>query len=243
MSSPRLRVLIPGLLLAACLAPLPLAAQEKAARHCRVLFLGGADNDPESLLLYDGTSSQTVELPRMNFSKRYQLPTGALTLRLLSTPPVAGEALPAGLPSVAVDEATTDFYLLVTPDASQKPLPMRLQVIAAGQDRFKRGQMMWYNLTTSEVSGQVGKQKLALKARSKLVVDAPATAVESYHVDLSFRLNAKDVIRPLCETQWTHDPTARSLVFVMDEPGSRAPRILGFPDSAEDAGEEKEKEK
>jgi hypothetical protein len=219
------------------LASLPLAAQEKAARHCRVLFLGGSDKDPESLVLYDGSGSQAVELPRMNLSKRYPLPAGPLTLRLLHSAPASGEALPSGVPSVTLDEATTDFYLLVTPDASQKPVPLRLQVLAAGADRFKRGQMMWYNLTTSEVTGQVGQQKLALKPRSKLVLDAPASAVESYHVDLSFRLDPKDVIRPLCETQWTHDPTARSLVFVLSEPGSRAPRVLGFADSPEQAEE------
>ena len=58
-----------------------------AQRTCRILFLGTPDNVPVSLQLFDGTSSQEVALPRMNFSDVYTLPPGAITLRLLENAP------------------------------------------------------------------------------------------------------------------------------------------------------------
>jgi hypothetical protein len=220
-----------------CFLPLALTAQEKKGdRTCRILFLGAADSDPEKLYLHDGTTAQEVELPRMNLSKVYELPKGALTLRMLSTLPAEGQPVPPTAPSAAVPETTGDFYLLLSPDAANKVAPVRMQVIDASSDRFKPGQMLWFNLTANDVGGSVGKQQLALKTRSKVMLDPPATALESYNVNLTFRIPGKDALYPLCETQWNHDPATRTIVFVVTEPGSRTPRVLGFPDHRVSSG-------
>lgn len=220
-----------------CLLPLSLAAQEKAGpRTCRVLFLGAADTDPEMLYLHDGTSTREVELPRLNLSKIYELPGGALTLKMLASPPAQDQPLPATAPSANVPESTGDFYLLLSPDPANKTVPVRMQVINASADRFKPGQMLWFNLTAHDVGGQVGKQKLAIQARSKVVLDPPASTVESYNVNLTFRIAGKDALYPLCETQWNHDPATRTVLFIANEPGSRTPRVLGFPDHRVSSG-------
>lgn len=219
------------------LFPQALPAQEKSPRTCRLLFLGAADTDPESLQLHDGSKCREVELPRMNLSKVYPIPAGALTLRMLTTPPAEGEAPLASAPSVQLAETVGDFYLLVAPDASNKNLPLRLQVIPTGGEQFKPGHMLWYNLTIHDVGGKVGKQKLALKARSKMLLEPPADALDSYPVNLSYRIPGKEAPYPLCETRWNHDPAARWLVFVINEPGSRAPRVLGFPDRRDELTE------
>jgi hypothetical protein len=225
------------LVLLCCLLPVPLIAQEKqGARTCRILFLGAAESDPEMLHLHDGSGTQEVELPRLNLSKVYPLPGGALTLKMLTAPPADGQPPHPAAPSATVPEATGDFYLLLSPDASNKIVPVRMQVIDASADRFKSGQMLWFNLSAHDVGGQVGKQKLALKARSKVVLDPPASAVESYNVNLSFRIAGKDPLYPLCETRWNHDPAARTVLFVVQEPGSRTPRVLGFPDDRVSSG-------
>ena len=220
-----------------CFLPLALNAQEKkGARTCRILFLGGADSDPEKLYLHDGKAAQEVELPRLNLSKVYELPSGALTLKMLPALPPEGQPVPAGAPSAAVPETTGDFYLLLSPDAANKVAPVRMQVIDAAVDRFKPGQMLWFNLTANDVGGSVGKQQLVLKTRSKVTIDPPASSLESYNVNLTFRMPGKDALYPLCETQWNHDPAARTIVFVVTEPGSRTPRVLGFPDHRVSSG-------
>ncbi|MEK7953383.1 hypothetical protein [Luteolibacter soli] len=220
-----------------CLLPLSLTAQEKKGdRTCRILFLGGTDSDPEKLYLHDGKAAQEVELPRMNLSKVYELPSGALTLRMLPALPTKDQPLPAGAPSATVPETTGDLYLLLSPDAENKVAPVRMQVIDASADRFKAGQMMWFNLTANDVGGSVGKQQLVLKTRSKIVLDPPASTLESYNVNLTFRIPGKEALYPLCETQWNHDPAVRTIVFVITEPGNRTPRVLGFPDHRVSSG-------
>jgi len=220
-----------------CFLPLALTAQEKKGdRTCRILFLGAADSDPEKLYLHDGTTAQEVELPRLNLSKVYELSKGALTLKMLSTLPAEGQPVPPAAPSVAVPETTGDFYLLLSSDAANKVAPVRMQVIDASTERFKPGQMLWFNLTANDVGGSVGKQQLALKTRSKVMLDPPASQLESYNVNLTFRIPGKEALYPLCETQWNHDPATRTIVFVVTEPGSRTPRVLGFPDHRVSSG-------
>ncbi|QJE95498.1 hypothetical protein [Luteolibacter luteus] len=216
--------------------PLSVLAQEKSGRTCRLLFLGASESDPKTLQLHDGTKSQEVELPRLNFSKFYPLPSGALTLRLLSAPLAEGQAPPSTAPAAPVAETVGDIYLLVSPDPANKTVPVRMQVIDASADRFKPGQMMWYNLTANDVGGKVGKQQLVLKARSRIITDAPASGNEDYNVNLSYRIAGKDAPYPLCETRWSHDPGIRTVLFVVNEPGSRAPRVMGFPDQPANSG-------
>ncbi len=210
--------------------------EEKQGRTCRILFLGASEADPKTLHLHDGSGTREVELPRMNFSKPYELPGGSLTLRMLAAAPAEGRAPAASAPSAAVAESAGDIYLIASPDPANKTVPVKLQVIDASADRFKAGQMMWYNLTAHDVGGQVGKRTLALKARSRVIAGAPADGAEEYNVNLSYRIAGKSALYPLCETRWVHDPAARTVLFVLNEPGSRAPRVMGFPDHPADSG-------
>jgi hypothetical protein len=214
-----------------CLSPLAVTAQDRGGRTCRVLFLGGGTNDAETLHLHDGAGTREVELPRMNLSKEYALPSGALTLRLFATPPVPDKPLDPMAPAAAVAETTGDFYLLVMSDPAGGKVPaVRMQIIDASNERFKSGQMLWYNLTPHDVGGQVGSQKLVIKGASRQLLDAPASGNEDYNVNLSFRIAGKEALYPLCETRWIHDPSARMLLFIINEPGVRTPRVMGFPD-------------
>ena len=57
------------LLLFSIAGSLFLSAAPKPELTCRILFLDGPDDGPDTLQLFDGTSSREVELPRLNFSK------------------------------------------------------------------------------------------------------------------------------------------------------------------------------
>lgn len=203
-------------------------------RTCRILFLGGGQSDPETLHLHDGTGSREVDLPRMNLSAEYKLPPGALTLRLLPAPPAAGEPPDPAAPSALVPAGSGDIYLLVMPDPDQAVAPVRMQVLDARADRFKPGQMLWYNLTPHDVGGIVGGQKLVVNGAGRELLEAPASGDEDYHVDLSYRIRGRDALYPLCETRWVHRPRARMLVFIVTEAGSRTPRVVAFPDHREE---------
>lgn len=221
------------------LTPLSAIAQQKAAsRTCRVLFLARPADAPKSLFLFDGASSQEVELGSMSFSPVYQLRPGDITLALLPEPPAPaanGQApvVPSGAPKAAVKEAVADFYLIVSSDPANTVAPVRMQVINANAGRFKNGQMMWYNLTDSLVGGIVGSNKLRIQPNSREILDAPANGPEDYPVNIHYVPPGKPRAEPLCETRWIHDPRSRSVFFVLKEPGRIAPRIIGIPDFRE----------
>lgn len=105
-----------------------------------------------------------------------------------------------------------------------------MQVIRADIAQFKRGQMLWYNLTGSAVGGIVGSRKLLAQPNSRLILDAPAGGLESYPVNIHFLPPGKQRPEPLCETIWTHDPRSRSVFFILQSDDSTIPRILGFAD-------------
>jgi len=208
--------------------------QSTGARTCRILFLGAPAGAPEKLQLFDGTATQEVELPKMNLSPVYKLPAGPLVIRLLESPPATPEEVNQDAPKVAVAEDVTDFYLLVSSDPSNKVVPVKMQVIDANTSKFRKGQMLWFNLTENRVGGQVGTEKLVMDANSKTILDAPAAGNDDFLVNLSFRMPGNEQLYPLCETKWLHDPRSRSVHFVITQEGGRTPRILGFPDYREE---------
>ena len=214
---------------------LPAAAfAQKAPEHtCRILFLDGPDSAPAKLQLFDGAKCREVDLPRMNFSKVYQLPGGPLNLRLLPEPPEDPAKVPAEAPGAVVAEGVTDFYLLLTSDPANTVAPVRMQVINAGADKLKSGQTLWFNLTKNPVGGMLGSEKLAIQPNSRVILDAPTTGNRDYPVNLTFRIPGNERLYPLCETRWRHDPRSRSVAFIIAENGHRSPRVMVFPDYRE----------
>lgn len=212
------------------LIPTLAFAQSKGSRTCRILFLGAPDNAPEKLHLFDGKGSQEVELPQMNLSPIYQLPAGPLELRILAAAPAKPEEASPDAPKALVAEAVTDFYLIVSSDPANKIVPVKLQVIDADSSKFKRGEMLWFNLTPNSIGGQLGTEQLAMAANSRVIVKSPASKNEDYNVNLSFRMPGNERLYPLCETKWLHDTRSRKLFFVVAQAGNRTPRVMGFPD-------------
>jgi len=219
-----------------CLCAPVVIAQEKAAkRTCRILFLSPPSEALRQFYLLDGVTSQEVEPGSMSFSPVYSLRPGDISLALLTSAPRARKAgalpaIPDGAPSIKLAAAITDFYLILSSDPSNSVAPVKIQVINADSTNFKRGQMLWYNLTDSKVDGILGSRKLLIQPNSRLVLDAPANGLEDYAVNIRFQPPGKSRTEPLCETRWTHDPRSRSVLFILKPSDSFIPRILGIPD-------------
>ena len=224
-----------------CLIPTLVTAQSKGARTCRILFLGAPAGAPEKLHLFDGTSSQEVELPQMNLSPIYQLPSGPITLALLPAAASKPEDVSPDAPKATVAESITDIYLLVTSETSNKIAPVKFQVIDVNSIKFRKGQMLWFNLTPNKIVGKVGTQDLDMATMSKSILEPPSTKGDDYPVNLSFLMPDNERVYPLCETKWSHDPRARTMFFVVMQSGSRTPRIVGVPDYREAEGKEEKK--
>ncbi|WP_411845102.1 hypothetical protein AAFN60_14650 [Roseibacillus persicicus] len=207
------------------------AAETPTKRTCRILFLNAPSSSPTTLFLFDGKESREVELPRMNFSPTYTLPgTEGLTLFFTPNQVSTLEEVPAGSPSVKVPSGTSDFYLLLSTDESNSVAPIRPQLVNAKFDQFKTGEILWFNLTSATVAGQVGEEKLALKPRSQGRTLAPDSAQKNLSINLAYRLQKDDPVYPICETTWPHDSRSRKVAFIFQEPNRRAPRVLAFND-------------
>lgn len=219
------------LLLLVSLFPLIATVQgQSAKRTCRVVFLNPPANAPKKLFLFDGVTSQEVELPKMNFSDVYVVAPGDVTLRLLTAPVTKPEEVPAGAPAGKLAAGVEDFYVVASSDPKNQVVPVQLQVIDASSQKFRKGQMMWYNLTANPVGGQLGNQKLALKAQSRAITDAPASGKEAYDVELSYTLPNDKRLYPICQTKWVHDPDTRTVVFLYGGANGATPDLIGFKD-------------
>ena len=209
-------------------------AAEKSTRTCRILFIAAPESDLTTLYLFDGRTTQEVELTRMGFSPIYTISPEAVSLALMPTaPPTApssGAVVPAGAPAAGIAASIRDFYLIVSSDPANKVTPVKMQVVDADAAHFKPGQMLWFNLTQNKVGGIVGTRKLAINPNSRLILDAPASSLEEYHVNIQFVAPGKERPEPLCETNWFHDHRSRSVLFILQPTGSNVPRIQGFPD-------------
>lgn len=136
-----------------------------AERTCQVLFLGAAEDAPESLQLFDGKATQEIELPRMNLSPVYKLPSGPLILRLLEKAPQNSQDIPAGSPNTAITEEISDFYLFISYEPNNPTLPFSMRIINASPDKLRNSQMLWLNLSQKRIGGKVGSQKIMLQAQ------------------------------------------------------------------------------
>jgi hypothetical protein len=207
---------------------------EKPKNHTfRILFLERPSTAPQTLQLFDGTGSQEVELPNMNFSRVYELPAATLALALLPQPIDDPEKLPPGAPTAMLPEGVIDFYLLVSSDPANKIAPVRMQIINAPADRLRPGQTLWLNLTDLTIGGRLGSEKLLIKPRSRATTNPPVNKAGAYPVSLAYRVAGNDLTYPICETKWTHNPLTRTLAFVIAREGVRTPAVLLFPDFRE----------
>lgn len=213
--------------------PVSVLAQTKSQRTCRILFLTAPADAPRKLFLFDGITSQEVELPSMNLSKVYSLAAGDLTLSMLGTKPTADVPLPVGAPKAAVAETLQDIYLLVASDPANKVAPVRFQVINANAEGFKNGQLLWYNLSPHRIGGKIGTETLDLAPNARAIISAPSTTSGDYNVKIGYVPAGTERAEPICETVWMHDPRSKNIVFVVPVAESRIPRIMGFPDFRE----------
>ena len=221
-----MRLLLCFFLLLPSLAP----AGPIGSRTVRILYLGAPADPAQKLFIADGVVCQEVEAPQMNLSPVYQLPAGPVTIHLLNAMPAKLDEISPAAPKASIAEAVTDLYLLLSNDPTNTVTPVKMQVIDVNSAKFKKGQMLWFNLTKNDVGGILGNQKLALAANTKAMIDAPSNASGDYEVNLSFRIPGDERLFPLCETKWSHDPRSRSLFFILTEEGNRTPRVMGFPD-------------
>ena len=199
-------------------------------RTIRILFLNAPADAPRKLFLYDGQTSQQVEMSHMNLSIPYNISTDSRDLILLKNAVDSSEEVPKKAPRVTLPQHMSDAYLICLSDPGNEVAPVKVYAVDATMDKFNLGQMAWFNLTPHSIVGKIGDQKIDLSPESKAIIDKPMAKHGSYPVILSYVMKGDPSVWPICQTRWQHNPKSRQLVFVFNEGNQRLPRIRGFED-------------
>ncbi|MEO5916399.1 MAG: hypothetical protein ABIS50_19340 [Luteolibacter sp.] len=214
--------------------PLQAAAKEKAPKRvCRILFLNPPADAPEKLFLFDGAKSREVQLSGMNLSETQEIPAGDADLYLTPALVAKPGEIPSGAPTAKLPASFGDFYLVVTSDPANTVAPVKIQILDSGKQKFKKGQILWYNLTSSKIIGDLGTKKLDLGGNAQAVVEEPAKENESFDVNLSYLAPDDPTPHPLTQTQWVHDPRSRMVMLVYADGENAVPQLTGVKDFRE----------
>jgi hypothetical protein len=209
-------------------------AQETTHRTCRIVFPGRPADAPKRLHLFDGTSSQEIELPSMNLSPVYNLPAGAIHLKFFTSKPEDSKSVSPDAPSVEIPENYHDFYLIVASDPENKIAAVKLKAINIESANFKLGQTLWINHTDQTIEGKLGDRVLSLGPNSSKILDSPFIDKSGptrgyYHASFTYQIRGEDTFAPITEQQWWHDATSRHLGFI-EHSGGKLPKIYVFRD-------------
>ncbi len=218
------------------------SAQAAAGRTCRIVFLDRPENAPKSLHLFDGVTSQEVELPSMNLSPSYKLAPDVTQLKLLISKVGDPKEVPADAPSVDIPSGYTDFLLLVLSDPDNKISPVKMEAVNLVSDHFKVGQTLWSNRTDKTIQGKLGDQALSLEPESSKIVDAPVSengvATSGYYsASFTYQIQDQGAFEPITEQQWWHDAKSRHLGFIVNA-GGKLPKIYFYRDFRDPAPSE-----
>jgi hypothetical protein len=214
------------------LSSLPVYSQEpekKSLRTCRMVFPERPNDAPKMVYLFDGKKNQQVFLPSMNFSKVISLPAGELTLMMAKDEILDLENLPTGVPTLKITEDVRDFYILVTPDASNKELPVRMRIVNASDGKLKPGKTLWFNLTNHRIVAKLGESKMMVDPKGWTVTNGPMPKSGYYRAEFGYQVEAKGKPLRITEQQWWHDANSRHLGFIIPS-GGRLPKIFFFRD-------------
>lgn len=198
-------------------------------RICRLVFPERPNDAPKIAYLFDGKKSQKVNLPSINFSKIIALPRGAVTLFLTPTKVTDLENLPLNAPRLNIAEEIKNFYILISPDASNPVLPLRMNLVNTGDGRLKPGETLWFNLTEHRIVAKLGKNKMSVTPKSTTVTKDPASESGYYRAEFAYQSHAEGSFHRITEQQWWHDADSRHVGFIVNT-GGRLPKIYFFRD-------------
>lgn len=199
------------------------------SRTCRIVYPERPNDAPKTAFLFDGKKSTAVHLPSMTLSEVIELPGGPLSLCMTRASVQDPKTLPAAAPKVIIPENVMDFYLIILPDANNAALPIKLNLVDAGNGKLLAGQTLWYNFTNHRILAKLGTTDFQIPPLSRAISQAPTPASGYYLARFAYQENATAAPAPITEQSWWHDAASRHVGFMVDT-GGKLPKIYYFRD-------------
>ena len=215
-------------------------AEKVTKRDCRILFLERPATAPKSLHLFDGSTSQQVDLPSMNLSAVYKISSNTTRLLLLPSQVDNPKDISPEAPTVEIPTEFTNILLLISSNPENKIAPVKLTVINLN---FKISQTLWINRSDKTIEAKLGEQVLSIEPDSSKIIDAPlgnqSTPASGYfEASFTYKVQGSDVTSLISEQQWWYDANSRHLGVIANS-GGKLPKINLFRDFREPESNEK----
>jgi len=198
-------------------------------RTCRLVFPERPGGIPKSAYLFDGEKSRPVFLPSMNLSEVVLLPKGEITLAMTLDEITDPATLPPGSPILKIPELVTDFFIIMTADPANPVLPLKMNLVNAGEGHLKAGETLWHNMTGHRIAAKLGRAEVIIEPMNKAVSKPPAAASGYYAAALAYQPGGVGDYAPITEQSWWHDANSRHIGFTVNT-GGRLPKIFFFRD-------------
>lgn len=204
-------------------------AQSAGKRVCRIVYPERPNDAPKVAYFFDGKENHSVTLPSMNFSDLITLPSGDLTLVMTPTEITDPETIPQNIPMLRIAEDITDFYILVTPDASNPTLPVRMNLVNMSDGKLKPGETLWFNLTEHRIVARLGEDRMSVTSKSQTVSKSPRSGSGYYRAEIGYQPQSEGPLQRITEQQWWHDEKSRHVGFIVNT-GGKLPKIYYYRD-------------
>lgn len=210
---------------------LPVFSQQESEkkRTCRIIFPERTQDAPTEAYIFDGTTSQKVLLPNLNFSDVIELPLGEITIYMTPNAIVDPKVIPEGLPSVSIPANQTDLYFLIFNDTKNQSLPIRIQSVNIDKNEFKPGETMWFNFTNRKIAAKLGQTDFLIDPQKSGISKTPMPKSGYYLAQFAYKEVTDANYSPIMKKSWWHDEFSKNIGFVIDA-GDRLPKIFTFRD-------------
>jgi hypothetical protein len=165
----------------------------------------------------------------MNFSRVIAIRRGEVTLVLTPEKITDPKNVPADAPRLQIPEDVKEFYILMTPDTSNKVLPLRMNLVNTSDGKLMPGQTLWFNLTNHRVVAKLGDAKMSVSPKSTTVSKDPTPESGYYKAEFALQPQGTGSFRKIAEQHWWHDAESKHVGFIVDT-GGRLPKIYFYRD-------------
>lgn len=198
-------------------------------RTCRVVYPERPNDAPKMAYLFDGKESKAITLPSMNLSEVIKLPKGDISIAMTQQKIIDPEQIPAGVPKVNIPENVSHCYIIIMPDLKNPHFPVKLNLVDAGDAKFKVGETLWYNFTEHRILAKLGKVDFDITPKGRAISKAPQEKSGYYVARFAYMPQGTQAAAPITEQSWWHDADHKHVGFMVNT-GGKLPKIYYFRD-------------
>ncbi len=217
--------MIQKLLCLACLAVVPLSAQDEPAISLKFSCLEWGGRNTEGLRY----SSQGEAVPvRMYDSYRsdvYEYSGANPIVFFVESIDAEGEPVrrPVARARVAPGIGRALFLFVQRPEVNERGEEYEVIVMDESLSSFPAGTYRVFNFSDHEIGGIIGKNKFTIGGKTFETISPKVDDMVDVQIHFSQKINDQWV--PKVNTRWLYRENARNIVFVTDDQSSRVPRL------------------